>query len=319
MTNAQTTPRTITVVIPLYNKEAIIERAIASVLAQTHADLQLIIIDDGSTDRSPEIAAAVADPRITLVRQENAGPGAARNAGIRLAETDYVAFLDADDEWEPDHLATAFARLEANPGCAAHVCGYFIGPNRISRAPLNRQNGISPGPFLMPPRMGARQLKFLTDFFHSSCVVARRAVLVSYGGYFDDFRCLYAEDSFLWLQVLLNETTWLDPEPRVWFHTEYSDLGAKQFGAHPRRPALLHPERIETRLRPGQQRNLQRLLAWYRLYEEEILLGRATPEALAEIPALRQRFPYPGPFDARIVLKEIRNSLRRRSRKAVQG
>ena len=92
------------IIIPLYNKESYIQRAIKSVLLQTYQDFELIIVDDGSTDGSFEAASAIQDPRIHIVRQENRGVSAARNRGVSEAKYDWVAFLDADDEWLPEFL-----------------------------------------------------------------------------------------------------------------------------------------------------------------------------------------------------------------------
>ena len=98
-------PDQVSVVIPAYNYAHFLPEAIASVLAQTGADLELIVVDDGSPDNTPEVCARCADPRVRLVRQPNAGLSAARNTGIREARFPYVAFLDADDRWEPGFLS----------------------------------------------------------------------------------------------------------------------------------------------------------------------------------------------------------------------
>jgi glycosyltransferase involved in cell wall biosynthesis len=95
-------PPTVTVVIPVFNRPAAVRRAIASVLAQTCRDLEIIVVDDGSTDASAAAVAAIADPRIRLIRHErNRGGSAARNTGIKAGTAPYVAFLDSDDEWLP--------------------------------------------------------------------------------------------------------------------------------------------------------------------------------------------------------------------------
>lgn len=94
----------ISIVIPLYNKEATIARAVTSVLHQTHQNFELIIVDDGSTDSSSEIAHTFDDLRITIITQPNKGVSAARNEGVRCAAYDWVAFLDADDEYMPTFL-----------------------------------------------------------------------------------------------------------------------------------------------------------------------------------------------------------------------
>jgi len=83
------------VIVPLYNKEGTVTRTISSILAQTRDDLEVIVVDDGSTDNSAEQVLKVADQRVRLLRQKNAGPGAARNAGAAQADSALLAFLDA--------------------------------------------------------------------------------------------------------------------------------------------------------------------------------------------------------------------------------
>ena len=94
----------ISVVIPLYNKEKIIERTVKSVLKQTYQNFELIIVDDGSTDNSVEVVNRIDDERIRLIRQKNGGPSSARNTGVRNTNTDWIVFLDGDDEFLEDAL-----------------------------------------------------------------------------------------------------------------------------------------------------------------------------------------------------------------------
>jgi glycosyltransferase involved in cell wall biosynthesis len=104
----------VSVVLPTFNRAPTLKRAIDSVLNQTFTDLELIVVDDGSTDGTPQILSRYADRRnVTCVSTPHSGCAAARNAGINLSQGRYVAFQDSDDEWEPHKLATAVATLEA--------------------------------------------------------------------------------------------------------------------------------------------------------------------------------------------------------------
>lgn len=104
----------VSVVIPLYQTESYIELAIRSVLAQTFTDFEVLVIDDGSRDRGPEIARSFDDPRIKVITQENRGLAGARNSGIRHASCEYIALLDADDLWEPRKLERHVAQLDGD-------------------------------------------------------------------------------------------------------------------------------------------------------------------------------------------------------------
>jgi glycosyltransferase involved in cell wall biosynthesis len=105
----------LSVVIPLYQTERYIADALHSVLAQTWPHFEVIVVDDGSSDRGPHIAATMGDPRVRVVTQRNRGLAGARNTGIREARTNLLAFLDADDLWHPAKLARHVADLSANP------------------------------------------------------------------------------------------------------------------------------------------------------------------------------------------------------------
>ena len=105
----------ITVIIGAYNAERYLGEAIESVLAQTYRDFELIVVDDGSTDRTGEIAASYGDP-VRCFRQANGGMAASRNRGIPEARGDYLAFLDADDRFPPAKLEQQLAAFESDPG-----------------------------------------------------------------------------------------------------------------------------------------------------------------------------------------------------------
>lgn len=105
----------VSVVIPLYQTERYIAKALGSVLAQTFGDFEVIVVDDGSRDRGPEIARECGDPRVRVVTQANRGLAGARNTGIRNACGELIALLDADDLWEPTKLERHVALLDADP------------------------------------------------------------------------------------------------------------------------------------------------------------------------------------------------------------
>ena len=88
----------ISVIIPLYNKESIVERSVNSVLCQSFTDFELIIVDDGSTDNSLSVVKSIKDSRIHIIEQENGGPSKARNTGVKHSKGEWILFLDADDE-----------------------------------------------------------------------------------------------------------------------------------------------------------------------------------------------------------------------------
>lgn len=114
----------IAVITPAFNAAPFIADAIRSVLEQTHRDLRLVVVDDGSTDATASVVAGFADPRLTLIWQCNAGVSAARNRGMAVAEGDALLFLDADDWLAPTALATLSATLDAAPEAVAAVGAY---------------------------------------------------------------------------------------------------------------------------------------------------------------------------------------------------
>jgi glycosyltransferase involved in cell wall biosynthesis len=114
------------VIMPLYNKEQEVLTTIPSVLNQTFTDFELLVINDGSTDLSVQVVEKFDDPRISIVSQENAGVSAARNTGVRLAQSELIVFIDADDLWHPDFLATIIALRNDYPQARWFATGYEI-------------------------------------------------------------------------------------------------------------------------------------------------------------------------------------------------
>lgn len=139
----------ISVVVPLYNKEKQIAHTLQSVFNQTFQDFEIVIVDDGSTDGSVAEVEKYSDSRIRLVHQQNAGVSAARNRGIEEAKGELIAFLDADDEWKPEYLATQYYLYQKYPDCSVYACNYEfrdsegkVTPTIIRKIPFAGEDGI---------------------------------------------------------------------------------------------------------------------------------------------------------------------------------
>lgn len=139
----------ISVVIPLYNKATSISSTLECVLNQNFTDWEVVVVDDGSTDDSANIVSSMGDSRIRLIRQPNAGVSAARNRGAIEAEGEFIAFLDADDEWDKDYLATQYELTQKYPDCDVFAMNYeFRDINGkktstiINKLPFNDVDGV---------------------------------------------------------------------------------------------------------------------------------------------------------------------------------
>lgn len=134
----------ISVVIPLFNKEAFILRAVHSVLNQTYTNFELIIIDDGSTDKSANLVQTISDSRIRFYQQRNGGVSKARNRGAKTAQADWVAFLDADDEYLPQFLEQVATFILENSDSYLCMIGanYYLGDMSQVSFDMEYENGI---------------------------------------------------------------------------------------------------------------------------------------------------------------------------------
>lgn len=236
----------VSIVIPLYNKAAYVRRALDSIAAQTFADFELIVVDDGSTDEGARLVTDYGDARFKLISQSNAGPGAARNTGIAHSEGEFIAFLDADDEWLPTYLEESVRKLEEfGPEVATISHGYIEYPSAVSREKMWVKRGIRTGVHRIKqdtaPSLVVQMLAYMSPW----STVARAEVLRKWKGFYSRDKCLFAEDAHLWLKVLLNEQVAFDLKPLVRFHKEASDLSMNLKGARPIEPFLTDPTEIE--------------------------------------------------------------------------
>lgn len=205
------------VIIPVYNRDYCIARSIESVLAQSFQDFELIVIDDGSTDKTPQI---LTQYPITVIRQPNRGVSAARNAGIKKAKGKIIALLDSDDEWKQDHLATHAAFFTANPAYKIHQTDEIW---------------IRNGKFLNKKKI--HQKKGGNIFYDSLhlCLISPSAVAIKkelfdeIGLFREDFEV--CEDYELWLRITKKYPVGFTPQATVIKYGGHSDqLSQKYFG-----------------------------------------------------------------------------------------
>ena len=232
----------VSVIIPLYNKAPHVLRTLRSVQAQTHPDFEVIVVDDGSIDGGGDAVVALGDPRVRLIRQDNAGPGAARNRGLAEAGGEFVAFLDADDEWLPEFLERSIALLDGHgPEVASVTSGYFEHPSGRDTEPFWRGRGLEDGTIRIGPATSPVFAVHLLAYIAPWSTVVRSEVIRRWGGFYAANRCLYAEDAYLFLKILLNHPVRIQMTPLVRFHREASDLSRTDRGPRPVEPMLTDP------------------------------------------------------------------------------
>jgi glycosyltransferase involved in cell wall biosynthesis len=191
----------VAVVIPLFNKVEYIQRCLLSVLAQTHAELDVIVVNDGSSDGGDRVVVAIDDPRVRLIQQANAGVSAARNRGVAATTCEWVFFLDADDEWEPNLVESLLALLQSHPEVGVLACPtqrvYANGATTIAQI-LDRD--FVPGSSCLRNYF-ATFVRLGQSPFSNSSYAVRRTVFDQVGGY--KLGVHLTEDSDLWVRLAL--------------------------------------------------------------------------------------------------------------------
>jgi glycosyltransferase involved in cell wall biosynthesis len=197
---------------PCFNAAAHLQASVASALGQSFAYIELIVVDDGSTDGSAAILAGIQDPRLRVHSQPNRGVCEARNAGISMARGEYIAFLDADDTWHPDCLRELHAALAASPAALAY-CGW----QNIGLA------GPRGEPYLPPDYEDGHKLLTLFDNCRwpiHACLTRREAIAAA-GGF--DRRFKTSEDYLLWLKIGKDHPIVRVPQVLAYYH--FHDAG----------------------------------------------------------------------------------------------
>lgn len=280
----------VSVIIPTYNRAHLISRAIQSVLDQTFADFEIIVVDDGSTDSTEAQVKKTPDARIRYIRRrENGGECAARNTGIEAAGTRYLSFLDSDDEWAPNKLAKQMKVLQSDP----EIAGVYTGFWRIVRG--NRE---------YVPKADARQkegqiFKSLLwgNFITPSTVTVTRDCLTK-AGPFNESLPVFG-DWELWLRIAKHYRFAFIDEPLVNQYIQPDSLSVTSLAA----PAAL--DFIFTRYFDEMYNDNKKLLAKrYRQWGKVFLRRQTTAGRKFLLQSLKIR-----PTDMRCLLRLVRSFL----------
>lgn len=186
----------VSVIVPVFNCRNYLGRCIESALSQTHQPIEVVAVDDGSTDGSAEILASYL-PRIAVIAQKNAGPSAARNNGVAHSSGEYLAFLDGDDLWDPQKTAAQIAVLKAHPKAVAVYCDHrsidtedqILG--YTGALDYSRSSG-----WVLEDLIHGQRIK------SPSLVMVRRDAFEAVGGF--DTYLRYSEDYDLWLRLAVS-------------------------------------------------------------------------------------------------------------------
>lgn len=257
---------TVTIVIPLYQKESTIQRAVESTQRQSFTDFEILVVDDGSTDGGPDVVRTLAgaDSRIRLLSRPNGGPGAAKNTGLREASGPLVTFLDADDEWEQHFLEHAVHALDAYPECDVYASAFRICPSGVDRWDELRAHGVTEGVWRLAPDISDQELSLCLGVVHSCSSLFRAEAVRRFGGFYERNGCRFGEDVYLWLRLMLHCAFLRSFEISALYHTDDSDLGlASGRRDLPLEPVFTDPEPIRTGC-PGRFRNV--LERWLELH-----------------------------------------------------
>ena len=254
----------VSVIVPVYNRGPYIARALTSILNQTFQDFEIFVIDGGSTDDGPQVVKGFRDPRIHLVQQAGTGVSAARNQGVQLATSGFIAFLDADDEWTPGHLATLVQLRRKYPGAGLCATAYRVNtPGHASGKPKIR--GISPPPWegLVPDYFSAAVFSEGTLPFVTSSAGVPKEIMRAVGGFQEGIQ--WGEDIDLWFRIVLKHPVAFSWEGEAIWHT---DAGNRISGSVPRLDMEPLVDRARKELKRDQMKNISPFLEEYLAIKE---------------------------------------------------
>jgi glycosyltransferase involved in cell wall biosynthesis len=208
----------ISVIIPTYNRSALVRETVNSVLRQTFSDFELFVIDDGSTDNTREVINSLNDSRLKYIYQNNSGVSSARNLGIKIARGQFICFLDSDDLWPENFLQTMIKKLQDNPQYGAAYC---------MRTRLFEDGSTQPSyqkEFFCSGQV-TRNL-FEKTFIQTSAICFRKNILE---GLFFDESLTNGEDVDLWLRVSTRAKFLFVPDIQIIYRQQSAAPGEPDF------------------------------------------------------------------------------------------
>lgn len=191
----------VSVIIPTFNRAEFLTRSISSVLNQSYNDLELIIVDDGSTDETKEVVESFKDSRLSFYHKSNGGVSSARNLGVSKAQGEYIAFLDSDDEWQLDKISTQVSYLKNTGKVLVHTAEKWLRDGKVVKQKKHHQkNG---GDMFIRSLQGC--------VISPSSVLMKKSLYEKVGGMREDF--VVCEDYDFWLKVTsLHDIGFLEEE-----------------------------------------------------------------------------------------------------------
>lgn len=191
----------VSVIIPTFNRAQFLIRSISSVLNQSYVDLELIIVDDGSTDETLEVVNSVKDSRLSYHYKENGGVSSARNLGVTKAQGEYIAFLDSDDEWQLDKISAQVSYLQNTGKVLVHTAEKWMRDGKVVKQKKHHQK--SGGDMFIRSLQGC--------VISPSSVLMKKSLYEKVGGMREDF--VVCEDYDFWLKVTsLHDIGFLEEE-----------------------------------------------------------------------------------------------------------
>lgn len=243
------------IIIPLYNKEKFLKATLKSVFQQTFYDYEIIIVNDGSTDKSLEIAKSYQNDKIKIFNQKNQGVSAARNLGIEKSTASYCCFLDADDIWKPNHLESLYNLIQKYPKAGLYCNRYEIqiSKNKIIQTIFDFENSYE---------------GYVKNFFKSSlinrialtsAICISKKVYSEIGGFNSEIS--NGEDLDYWIRIAINYKVVISNQITMMYNFKNDNKSLSKINIKKHKLPDLEKYQVEEKLNP----HLKRFLDLYRI------------------------------------------------------